>query len=72
MVSAYINSHLIGPASLKYIISGTLQEDRITSPNYQADPGVPKHSAQRWRRKPVSPVSIPESFMASNVGVCQR
>ena len=28
MVSAYINSHLIGPASLKYIISGTLQEDR--------------------------------------------
>lgn len=45
MVSAYINSHLIGPASLKYIISGTLQEDRelhlqiikqiLVSPNIQ-------------------------------------
>lgn len=45
MVSGYINSHLIGPASLKYIISGTLQEDReldlqivkqiLLSPNIQ-------------------------------------
>lgn len=45
MVSAYINSHLIGPASLKYIIPGTPQEDReldlqivkqiLVSPNIQ-------------------------------------
>lgn len=45
MVSAYINSHLISPASLKYIIPGTLQEAReldlqivkqiLVSPNIQ-------------------------------------
>lgn len=36
MVSAYINSHLISPASLKYIITSTAQEDSALDPETQS------------------------------------
>lgn len=72
MVPAYINSHLISPASLKYIIPATLQEGRELDPQNIKQILVPKHWAQRGRREPICPVPIAETFMASNVMVCQR
>lgn len=43
MVPAYINSHLISPASLKYIIPATLQEGRELDPQNIKQILVPKH-----------------------------